>query len=106
LRNLLSNAAKYSPEGAPIEIRSSSGATPGRVRIEVADRGRGVHPDDLDVIFEKFGRGRDRSGREAYGVGLGLYLSRRILQAHGSELTLDPATKEGSVFFFELEAVA
>jgi PAS domain S-box-containing protein len=105
LRNLLSNAAKYSPDGAPIEIRSSSGATPGRIRLEVADRGRGVHPDDFDVIFEKFGRGRDRSGREAYGVGLGLYLSRRILQAHGSELTLDPATKEGSVFGFELEAV-
>jgi PAS domain S-box-containing protein len=106
LRNLLSNAAKYSPDGAPIELRATSGATPGRIRLEVVDSGRGVHPDDVDVIFEKFGRGRDRSGQEAYGVGLGLYLSRRILQAHGSDLTLDPAPKGGSVFFFELEAVA
>jgi PAS domain S-box-containing protein len=106
LRNLLSNAAKYSPDGAPIELRAKSGETSGRIRIEVADRGRGVYPDDVDLIFEKFGRGRDRSGRKAYGVGLGLYLSKRILQAHGGDLTLDPAPKGGSVFSFELEETA
>jgi PAS domain S-box-containing protein len=85
LRNLLSNAVKYSPDGAPIELRARPGETPGRIGIEVADRGHGVHPDDVDQIFEKFGRGRDRSGRMAYGVGLGLYLSRRIVRAHGGE---------------------
>jgi PAS domain S-box-containing protein len=104
LRNLLSNAAKYSPDGAPIELRAVPGETPGRVRIEVSDRGVGVHPDDVNRIFEKFGRGRDSSGRKVAGVGLGLYLSRRILQAHGSDLTLDPASGDGSVFGFELEA--
>jgi signal transduction histidine kinase len=104
LRNLLSNAAKYSPDGAPIELRARSGEIPGCICIEVADRGRGVHPDDVDVIFKKFGRGRDRGGRSAYGVGLGLYLSRRILQAHGSELTLDSEPGGGSVFGFELRA--
>jgi two-component system phosphate regulon sensor histidine kinase PhoR len=71
----------------------------------VADHGVGVHPDDVNRIFEKFGRGRDRAGRKVSGVGLGLYLSRRILQAHGSDLTLDPAPGGGSVFGFELEAV-
>ena len=106
LRNLLSNAAKYSPEGAPIELRTVPGETPGRIRIEVADRGRGVHPDDVARIFEKFGRGRDRSGQETYGAGLGLYLSRRIVRAHGGELRLDPAPKGGSVFSFELEETA
>jgi PAS domain S-box-containing protein len=109
LRNLLSNAAKYSPDGAPIELRMVPGDTPGHVRIEVADQGVGVHPDDVNRIFEKFGRGRDRSGRNVAGVGLGLYLSRRILQAHGGDLTLDPApgggSVFGSVFGFELEAV-
>ena len=104
LRNLLSNAAKYSPEGAPIELRAVPGSEPECVRIEVADRGRGIHPHDAARIFEKFGRGRDRSGRKVSGVGLGLYLSRRILQAHGSELTLQSEPGGGSVFGFELRA--
>jgi PAS domain S-box-containing protein len=104
LRNLLSNAAKYSPDGAPIELRTVPGAAPGHVRIEVADRGAGIHPDDAVRIFEKFGRGRDGGGRKVAGTGLGLYLSRRILQAHGSELTLDSVPGGGSVFGFELRA--
>lgn len=104
LRNLLSNAAKYSPEGAPIGLRALPGKTNGRLRVEVVDRGPGVHPDDAERIFEKFGRGRDLPGRQVYGVGLGLYLSRCIVQAHGSELTLEPASGGGSVFAFELEA--
>jgi K+-sensing histidine kinase KdpD len=59
----------------------------------------------VERIFEKFGRGRDRSGRKMYGVGLGLYLSKRIVRDHGSELTLDPAPGGGSVFGFEVEAL-
>jgi PAS domain S-box-containing protein len=104
LRNLLSNAAKYSPDGTPIELRTAPSATPGRVRIEVADRGPGIHPDDAARIFEKFVRGRDGGGRKVAGTGLGLYLSKRILQVHGSELTLDTEPGGGSVFGFELRA--
>jgi signal transduction histidine kinase len=103
LRNLLSNAAKYSPEGAPIELRVIG--EKGRVRLEVADRGPGVHPDDVTRIFEKFGRGRDREGRKTPGVGLGLYLSRRIVRGHGSELTVQTRPGGGSVFGFELAVV-
>lgn len=109
LRNLVSNAAKYSPDGARIELRAvpvmvpgSAGAA-GRVRVEVADRGIGIHPEDMSRIFEKFGRGRDREGRKTAGVGLGLYLSRRIARAHGTELTVRSAPGAGSVFAFELE---
>ena len=87
LRNLLSNAAKYSPDGAPVELRATCvpgpSGKPGRVRIEVADGGHGVRPDEVGRIFEKFGRGRDEEGRKIPGVGLGLYLSRRIVRAHG-----------------------
>ncbi len=104
LRNLLSNAAKYSPDGGPIELRAKPGETTGHVRIEVADRGQGIHPDDVVRIFEKFGRGHDRYSRKVTGVGLGLYISRHILQAHGSKLTLDLTPGTGSVFGFELEA--
>jgi signal transduction histidine kinase len=103
LRNLLSNAAKYSPEGSPIELRVIG--KKGRVRLEVADRGPGIHPDDVTRIFEKFGRGRDREGRKTPGVGLGLYLSRRIVRGHGSELTVRTRPGGGSVFGFELAVV-
>jgi PAS domain S-box-containing protein len=104
LRNLLSNAAKYSPDGTPIELRALLNGQ--RLRIEVSDGGPGIHPDDIQRIFEKFGRGRDSSGRGVAGVGLGLYLSRRIVQAHGSELEVRSTPGVGSVFGFELEVVA
>lgn len=101
LRNLLNNAAKYSPVGAPIELR----AIPenGRVRVEVVDHGPGIKAEDLTRIFEKFGRGRDHEGRKVPGVGLGLYLSRRIIQGHDSELKVKTKPGEGSVFGFDLK---
>jgi signal transduction histidine kinase len=103
LRNLLSNAAKYSPEGMPIELRAIG--KNGRVRIEVADRGQGVHPEDVARIFEKFGRGRDQKSGVSSGAGLGLYLSQRIVQSHGSKLTVQTRLGDGSVFGFELAVV-
>ncbi len=109
LRNLLLNAARHTPEGTKIELTATETAGPGveRLRIEVADHGPGIHPEDLDRIFEKFGRGRpatNENGRNgAPGTGLGLYLSKRIVQAHGGELTVVSVPGEGSVFAFELE---
>jgi signal transduction histidine kinase len=101
LRNLLSNAAKYAPEGAPIELRAIR--KEGRVGIEVADGGPGIHPDDVPRIFEKFGRGRGQESGTVPGAGLGLYLSRRIVRSHGSDLTVRARPGEGAVFGFELE---
>jgi signal transduction histidine kinase len=103
LRNLIENAAKYSPIGAPIELRAISQGK--RIRIEVADRGPGIPPHDLQRIFEKFERGRDERGERVPGIGLGLYLSRRLVQMHGSELTMAPRPGGGSTFAFELELV-
>ncbi len=103
LRNILSNAAKYSSEGAPIEVRVARRS--GHVRIAVADHGPGIHPEDVSRIFEKFGRGRDRQGRKVAGAGLGLYLSQRIIRAHGGDLAVETKLGEGSVFSFDLEPV-
>jgi signal transduction histidine kinase len=104
LRNLVENAAKYSPVGAPIEVRATPRGK--RIRIEVADRGPGIPPYDLQRIFEKFRRGRDERGERVPGVGLGLYLSRRLVQMHGSDLTVEPRPGGGSTFAFELELVS
>jgi len=105
LRNLISNAVKYSPAGSLVELRAKPGES-GSVRLEVADEGRGIGPGDLDRVFEKFGRGRGAGGGEVQGVGLGLYISRRLVRAHGSELTVTSEPGKGSVFGFELRLAA
>jgi signal transduction histidine kinase len=74
-----------------------------RVRIEVVDRGPGLSASDTALIFEKFGRGPQAADRQTPGAGLGLYLSRRIVQAHGSDLTMTSNPGKGTVFAFELE---
>ena len=101
LRNMLHNAAKYTPPGTCVMLRARR--MNGHVRFEVVDDGPGIHPDDLSQILEKFGRGRDAEGNRKPGAGLGLYLSRRIAQAHGTDLRVDSAPGKGSTFAFDLE---
>lgn len=101
LRNMLHNAAKYTPPGTRVELRAR--AVDGQVRFEVVDDGPGIHPDDLAQILEKFVRGRDAEGSRKPGAGLGLYLSRRIAQAHGTDLRVDSTPGTGSTFAFDLE---
>jgi signal transduction histidine kinase len=103
LRNLLSNAAKYSPAGAPIELRATS--TGSRVRFEIADHGIGIQPGERERIFEKFGRGRNQEGQQVAGAGLGLYLSRRIVQVHGGDLAVESTPGRGAVFACQLAVV-
>ena len=98
--NLLSNAIKYSDSGG--EVRVDARSDDGHVVISVADRGPGISPEHQGQIFEKFGRGRDASGKQRPGAGLGLYLSRQIVQAHGSELTAKSGPDDGAVFAFDL----
>jgi two-component system sensor histidine kinase BaeS len=102
LRNLVSNACRHTPPGTPVTVRAFERG--GCVRIEVADAGPGIHPDDLGRIFEKFGRGRDALGDRVPGVGLGLYLSRRIIHAHGGHLAVESKPGEGATFRVELPA--
>jgi len=103
LRNLLNNATKYSLPDTSITMNALPEA--GRIRIEIADQGVGIHPDDLPRIFEKFGRGRDLIGHTVDGAGLGLYLSRRIVRAHGSSMQAESVPGKGTIFSFQLEAI-
>lgn len=104
LRNLLDNAAKHTPPDTPVALRTSRQQN--RIRIEVANGGPGIAPEDLALIFEKFGRGRDAAQRKTAGAGLGLYLSRRIVEAHGAELTMASTPAWGAVFGFDLKVVS
>jgi signal transduction histidine kinase len=101
LRNLLNNAGKFSPDGSPIEVRGE--LLDAVVRIEVVDHGPGVEPSDVDRIFEKYVQGGHKAAGATTGAGLGLYLSRRIVQAHGSELAVTPTIGGGATFWFDLK---
>jgi two-component system sensor histidine kinase KdpD len=98
LLNLLENAEKYSPPGAPIEI--SAFASEGKVTIEVADRGPGLPPGDEQRVFEKFYR--SPTARSRSGVGLGLTISRGIVELHGGKIWARPRDGGGAVFGFSL----
>jgi len=99
MSNLLTNAAKYSPAGTPIELKVALGEK--SVRIDVIDRGFGIPPGDMERILKRFGRGGNEPARKE-GLGLGLYLSQRILHAHGSDLKVASEAGKGSTFGFEL----
>jgi PAS domain S-box-containing protein len=101
LRNLLGNAATHTPPDTPVELRAHRDGA--QVHIEVADRGPGLCEEDVALIFEKFGRGRQAVERQTLGAGLGLYLSRRIMMAHGSDLTVESAPGKGTIFAFALD---
>lgn len=98
LRNLLTNAVRYAPPRSPLGLRV--GRDGDRVRFSVRDRGYGIAPEDLERIFGKFVRGDIPGGRRVPGAGLGLYVSRRIVQSHGDDLGVSSNPGEGSEFWF------
>ncbi|MEZ4562984.1 MAG: GAF domain-containing sensor histidine kinase [Thermomicrobiales bacterium] len=104
LRNLVTNAVKYTPAGAPIEIRSWRDQD--WVWVAVDDRGPGIAPEDMDLIFTRFGRARHRSDHKIPGLGLGLYLSKRIVEAHGGKLLVTSTPGDGATFAFSAPLAA
>ena len=100
LTNLLDNAVKFSPAGE--EVRVSAFQQDSRVRIEVSDRGPGVPPDQQRLIFEKFGRGKTTSSPGTPGTGLGLYIARSIVEAHGGVLEVSSGPDAGATFTLNL----
>jgi PAS domain S-box-containing protein len=96
LVNLVENAIKYSPEGGRIQVRIAD--TPDRLRIDVQDEGLGIPPSEQTRIFEKFYRLDAEMTRGVGGSGLGLYISREIVEQMGGLLSVRSRRGAGSTF--------
>jgi len=99
--NLLSNAVKFTPAGGVVDVRATQ--VDGEVRVSVADTGPGIAPEDHERIFEEFQQ-TDAGVEQGEGTGLGLALSKRLVQLHGGRIWFDSELGKGSTFVFTLPA--
>jgi signal transduction histidine kinase len=99
--NLLSNAVKFTPAGGAVDLTTAR--VNGEVRIAVADTGPGVAPEDHERIFEEF-RQTDAGLEQREGTGLGLALSKRLVELHGGHIWIESELGKGSTFVFTLPA--
>jgi CheY-like chemotaxis protein len=98
LINLLSNASKFSPDGETITSRVTADTARREVRIEIADRGVGIAPENLERIFEPFVSIDTKVGRRHEGAGLGLSIAKRLVELHRGQLLVKSDVTSGSTF--------
>ncbi len=99
IANLLTNALKYSAEDTPVTVRLARKGPD--VELEVSDRGIGIAPESIKMLFERYYR--TKAGQErASGLGLGLYITRMIVEAHGGRVDLSSEVGKGSTFRISL----
>jgi PAS domain S-box-containing protein len=99
LSNFLGNALKFTPEGGNVKI-FTGGLADGLVTLGVTDTGVGIPESDLPHLFEKFKTFGPDGGRRARGAGLGLYIARAIVEAHGGTIKVESEEGRGSTFAF------
>jgi signal transduction histidine kinase len=106
LVNLVENAIKYSPRGGTVEITATQSST--EVTVAVSDEGIGIPEKERERVFDRFSRLDSRYVRERKGAGLGLYICKAIVEAHGGKIWVEAATnsanpqRSGSRFCFTL----
>lgn len=98
LLNLLNNALKFSPPDSKVVIRAS--VRGGEIKISVTDQGKGLTPQDCSCLFKRFSLVKD--SRVSGGVGLGLYICRLLVEAHGGRIWVESKVGQGSSFHFTL----
>jgi signal transduction histidine kinase len=103
IENVLDNAHKYSPPGSPVNV--SVTASPTALLVEIRDWGFGIRPDDLSRVFSPFFRADRSRTRATGGVGLGLALAKRIMDAHGGGIDLASQVDAGTTVTFRLPLV-
>ncbi len=102
LFNLVQNAVRHTPADGTVSLRA--GPEDGQVVIEVADSGEGIAPGDAEQAFERFWRGGSEAARPQGGAGLGLAISRAIVEAHGGRIWIEPGAARGTRVRFSLPA--
>jgi signal transduction histidine kinase len=100
LNNLIGNALRHTQPGGSVHVDAER--IPGGVRVQVADTGEGIAPEDLPFVFDRFYRSEKSRSRETGGAGLGLAIARGIVEAHGGEISVESVSGNGSTFSFTL----
>ncbi len=100
LVNLLSNAVKFTGRGGHISF--SAEANSDFVSVAVSDTGVGIAPEDLARLFDKYEQARSRATRSEKGTGLGLYITKQLVELHGGTITVESKPGKGSTFAFTL----
>ena len=113
LTNLVSNAHKYTPHGGVLRIsaeRSSNrwdpAGPPEVVHFHIQDSGLGISPQEQKSIFQKFFRSEDGTVRDLPGTGLGLHITRNLVEMHGGRIWFESELHEGSTFHFTVPAAS
>jgi PAS domain S-box-containing protein len=94
LGNILTNAINYTPDGGQISVHAYR--QDNRIGVEIRDNGIGIHPEHLARIFDRFFRADAARGTDAGGVGLGLTIARRIIEAHGGDIEVESELGQGT----------
>jgi two-component system sensor histidine kinase GlrK len=102
LDNLLSNALKFSPAGAPVQVTIESDQAAGGIRVAVRDEGPGIAPEDLPHIFNRFYQGRRQGTQTVAGSGVGLALAKKIVDAHQGRIWVESGEGAGTTVQFVL----
>ena len=102
MENLIGNAIKFTPEGGLIEVVARNASEPGMVEVEIRDTGPGIPPGEQRKLFTMFYQVEADSTRSAGGLGLGLVISKGIVEGHGGNIWVESEAGSGSSFKFTL----
>ena len=100
LVNLISNALKFTPRGGRVSVSAAAEGT--LVRVSVTDTGVGIPTEDMRDIFDKYAQARSRATRSEKGTGLGLYITRQLVELHGGHIEVRSEVGKGSTFSFTI----
>jgi signal transduction histidine kinase len=104
LTNLIINAVKFSPAGGSLRLGMAPASDSSFLEVSVSDTGPGIPQTEVERIFQEFYQISQPGGEKTMGVGLGLAISRKLVEMHGGKIRVESVPGRGSTFFFTLPA--